>query len=271
VRRRSRGQNGLRIYPHDSGGANLPTHIDVFPDKEHFGRFLQPGDAPAAGVAQIAVVMGSCTAAALPFPRWRRTIIVREQGMIFLAAAREGRHRRDRHRGGAGGGRTLDLESPITSRRTTTTLIARRIVGNSTVARRRIWIWRSRSCQLRGRGNYGVINADIRKPYDVREVIARVVDDSNLDEFRTHGTTLVTGSRGSGAIWSASSRTTASPFGVRAEGRTSSSCARSANSARVPAEHHGLHGRQEIRVGRHFARREDGDRGVVRPKAEVRR
>jgi len=197
-------QNGLPcIYLVDSGGANLPTHVDVFPDKEHFGRiFYNQATLSAAGIAQIAVVMGSCTAGGAYVPAMcDESIIVREQGTIFLAGpplvkAATGEIVTAEELGGADvHTRISGVADHFAQNDYHALAIARRIVANlNTRKRADLDLAEPVEPRYAAEEIYGVINADIRKPYDVREVIARVVDDSSLDEFKArYGTTLVTG------------------------------------------------------------------------------
>ena len=197
-------QNGLPcIYLVDSGGANLPTHTDVFPDKEHFGRiFYNQATLSAAGIAQIAVVMGSCTAGGAYVPAMcDESIIVRGQGTIFLAGpplvkAATGEIVTAEELGGADvHTRISGVADHYAQNDHHALAIARRIVSNlNTRKTAALDLSEPVAPRYAAEEIYGVINADIRKPYDVREVIARIVDDSNLDEFKArYGTTLVTG------------------------------------------------------------------------------
>ena len=197
-------QNGLPcIYLVDSGGANLPNHTDVFPDKEHFGRiFYNQATLSAEGVAQIAVVMGSCTAGGAYVPAMcDESIIVREQGTIFLAGpplvkAATGEIVSAEELGGADvHTRVSGVADHFAQNDHHALAIARRIVGNLNI-RKHVTLDVADPVPPRHAADeiYGVINADIRKPYDVREVIARIVDGSELDEFKArYGATLVTG------------------------------------------------------------------------------
>jgi 3-methylcrotonyl-CoA carboxylase beta subunit len=191
------------IYLVDSGGANLPNQTEVFPDRDHFGRiFYNQATMSAAGIPQIAVVMGSCTAGGAYVPAMAdESIIVKEQGTIFLAGpplvkAATGEIVSAEELGGA------DVHTRISGVADHYALtdhhalaIARRIVANlnrRTAAS--LEVVEPREPLYPAEELYGVINADIRKPYDVREVIARIVDASELDEFKArYGTTLVTG------------------------------------------------------------------------------
>jgi 3-methylcrotonyl-CoA carboxylase beta subunit len=191
------------IYLVDSGGANLPNQDEVFPDRDHFGRiFYNQANLSAQGIPQIAVVMGSCTAGGAYVPAMSdESIIVRNQGTIFLggpplvkAATGEVVSPED-----LGGGdvhtRLSGVSDWLAQDDTHALALARRIVGNLN--------WRKpvqgvltepRDPAYDPRELWGVLPTDTRKPYDVREVIARIVDGSELDEWKArYGTTLVTG------------------------------------------------------------------------------
>jgi 3-methylcrotonyl-CoA carboxylase beta subunit len=189
------------LYLVDSGGANLPNQDEVFPDREHFGRiFYNQANLSAEGIAQIAVVMGSCTAGGAYVPAMSdESVIVRGQGTIFLggpplvkAATGEIVSAED-----LGGGdlhaRTSGVVDHLAESDAHALGIARRIVGGLNRSKpplaRAPLPPRFDPAEL-----YGIIPADRRKPFDVREVIARLVDDSVLDEFKaSYGTTIVTG------------------------------------------------------------------------------
>jgi 3-methylcrotonyl-CoA carboxylase beta subunit len=191
------------IYLVDSGGANLPNQDEVFPDRDHFGRiFFNQANMSAAGIAQIAVVMGSCTAGGAYVPAMSdEAIIVRNQGTIFLGGpplvkAATGEVVSAEDLGGA------DVHSRISGVTDHYALndahalaIARRIVGNlGPPHQARLQTSPPREPAYDPRELYSIVPADPRKPYDVREVIARIVDGSELDEFRQlYGTTLVCG------------------------------------------------------------------------------
>ena len=197
-------QNNLPcIYLVDSGGANLPNQDEVFPDRDHFGRiFYNQATMSAEGIPQIACVMGSCTAGGAYVPAMSdESIIVREQGTIFLGGpplvkAATGEIVTAEELGGADvHTRVSGVADHFAHDDHHALAIVRRIVGK---------LNRVKSVALDVAAPvdpiypadelYGVINADIRKPYDVREVIARVVDGSEFDEFKArYGTTLVTG------------------------------------------------------------------------------
>jgi 3-methylcrotonyl-CoA carboxylase beta subunit len=196
--------NGLPcIYLVDSGGANLPNQVDVFPDRDHFGRiFYNQATMSAEGIPQIAVVMGSCTAGGAYVPAMSdESIIVKEQGTIFLAGpplvkAATGEIVSAEELGGADvHTRVSGVADHLALNDHHALAIARRIVGNLNRPKRpELEVVPPVPPKYAAEEIYGVINADIRKPYDVREVIARVVDGSDLDEFKArYGTTLVTG------------------------------------------------------------------------------
>jgi 3-methylcrotonyl-CoA carboxylase beta subunit len=197
-------ENGLPcIYLVDSGGANLPNQTDVFPDRDHFGRiFYNQATLSAAGIPQIAVVMGSCTAGGAYVPAMcEESIIVREQGTIFLAGpplvkAATGETVTAEELGGADvHTRISGVADHFAQNDHHALAIARRIVGNLNASKQvELDVREPVEPRYPADELYGVINADIRKPYDVREVIARVVDGSDLDEFKArYGTTIVTG------------------------------------------------------------------------------
>ncbi|MFT3927285.1 MAG: carboxyl transferase domain-containing protein [Myxococcales bacterium] len=191
------------VYLVDSGGANLPNQDEVFPDKEHFGRiFFNQANMSAAGIAQIAVVMGSCTAGGAYVPAMAdESIIVRKQGTIFLggpplvkAATGEVVSAEDlggaevhTKQSGVADHYALDDADALT--------IARRIVGHLNTRKDvSLSLREPRAPLFDAEEILGLIPKDTRIPYDVREVIARVVDGSEFDEFKQrYGTTLVTG------------------------------------------------------------------------------
>jgi len=191
------------VYLVDSGGANLPRQDDVFPDRDHFGRiFYNQAVMSAAGIAQIAVVMGSCTAGGAYVPAMSdESIIVRDQGTIFLggpplvkAATGEEVSAED-----LGGGDVHTRLSGVVDHLAVSDAHALQIARDAVA---RLNHRKPDSLVLREplpprfdpAELNGIIPADTRKPYDVREVIARIVDDSAFDEFKARfGTTLVTG------------------------------------------------------------------------------
>jgi len=192
------------IYLVDSGGAFLPLQDEVFPDRDHFGRiFYNQANLSAQGIPQIACVMGSCTAGGAYVPAMSdETVIVRDQGTIFLGGpplvkAATGEVVSAEELGGA------DVHTRISG-------VADHFAENDLQALARVraiigqlnWqkppsplLLRAPAAPLHAPETlYGVIPADTRKPYDVREVIARIVDGSEFDEFKPrYGNTLVTG------------------------------------------------------------------------------
>ena len=197
-------QNNLPcVYLVDSGGANLPNQDEVFPDREHFGRiFYNQANMSAAGIPQIACVMGSCTAGGAYVPAMAdESIMVRNQATIFLGGpplvkAATGEDVTAEELGGAdvhtrlsgvADHYAMDDEHALA--------ITRRIVKNLNRKKAVGLDVKNPIPPLHAADElYGVIPADLRQPYDVREVIARVVDGSEFDEFKqNYGTTLITG------------------------------------------------------------------------------
>ena len=191
------------VYLVDSGGANLPNQVDVFPDRDHFGRiFYNQANMSAEGIPQIAVVMGSCTAGGAYVPAMAdESIIVKDQGTIFLGGpplvkAATGEIVSAEELGGADvHTRISGVADHFAQDDHHALAIARRIVGNLNRPKRiEMEIAEPVAPKYAAEEIYGVISADIKKPYDVREVIARIVDGSVFDEFKArYGTTLVTG------------------------------------------------------------------------------
>jgi 3-methylcrotonyl-CoA carboxylase beta subunit len=191
------------IYLVDSGGANLPTQDEVFPDREHFGRiFYNQANMSAAGIPQIAVVMGSCTAGGAYVPAMSdEAIIVKEQGTIFLGgpplvkAAIGEIVTAEELGGGDVHTRLSGVADHLAENDLHALALARRSVANLNWRKPQPLVLREpRAPRLDPAELLGVVPADTRKPYDVREVIARIVDDSEFDEFKArYGTTLVTG------------------------------------------------------------------------------
>jgi len=191
------------VYLVDSGGANLPNQDEVFPDRDHFGRiFYNQATMSAEGIAQIAVVMGSCTAGGAYVPAMSdESIIVRNQGTIFLggpplvkAATGEEVTAED-----LGGGdvhaRISGVVDHLANDDAHALSIARGIVATLPAPRApEVAVQAPKPPRHDPSQIYGLIPADTRHPVDVREIIARVVDDSALDEFKAlYGETLVTG------------------------------------------------------------------------------
>jgi len=191
------------IYLVDSGGANLPNQDDVFPDKEHFGRiFFNQATMSAQNIPQIAVVMGSCTAGGAYVPAMSdESIIVKEQGTIFLAGpplvkAATGEIVSAEDLGGADVHcRTSGVTDHYAQNDHHALELARTAVSNlNRVKPVDINIQAVEKPDHDASEIYGIIPKDSRQPYDVREVIARIVDGSNFDEFKAlYGTTLVCG------------------------------------------------------------------------------
>ncbi len=197
-------QNRLTcIYLVDSGGANLPTQDEVFPDREHFGRiFYNQANMSAQGIAQIAVVMGSCTAGGAYVPAMSdETIIVKNQGTIFLggpplvkAATGEVVSAED-----LGGGDVHTRLSGVADHLAQNDLhalsIARTAIANLNKKKPLAPALQAPVApKFAADELYGIIPTDTRKPFDVREIIARIVDGSEFHEFKPRfGTTLVTG------------------------------------------------------------------------------
>jgi 3-methylcrotonyl-CoA carboxylase beta subunit/propionyl-CoA carboxylase len=191
------------VYLVDSGGAFLPLQAEVFPDREHFGRiFFNQARMSAERIPQVAVVMGSCTAGGAYVPAMSdETIIVKGTGTIFLGGpplvkAATGEEVSAEELGGA------DVHTQISG-------VADYLAENDDHA---LTLCRSIVSRLNlpapahfdratpedpkydSKELYGIVNADLRRPYDVREIIARIVDASRMDEFRArYGPTLVTG------------------------------------------------------------------------------
>jgi 3-methylcrotonyl-CoA carboxylase beta subunit len=191
------------IYLVDSGGANLPSQAEVFPDRDHFGRiFYNQATMSAAGIPQIAVVMGSCTAGGAYVPAMAdEAIIVREQGTIFLGGpplvkAATGEVVSAEELGGADlHTRVSGVADHFAHDDDHALALARRTVGHLNQSKRPALELRpSREVKLDPQELYGIVPRDIRQPFEVREIIARLVDGSELDEFKARfGPTLVTG------------------------------------------------------------------------------
>jgi acetyl-CoA carboxylase carboxyltransferase component len=191
------------IYLVDSGGAFLPLQAEVFPDKDHFGRiFFNQARMSAEGIPQIAVVMGSCTAGGAYVPAMSdETVIVKGTGTIFLGGpplvkAATGEEVSAEELGGADVHTRLsgvadylaedDTHAIEITRSIVSTLNSRKIVPADVAA--------PEDPAYDPTEIYGIVNWDVRKPYDVREVVARLVDGSRFDEFKErYGATIVTG------------------------------------------------------------------------------
>ena len=191
------------VYLVDSGGANLPNQDEVFPDRDHFGRiFFNQAQMSAKGIPQIAVVMGSCTAGGAYVPAMSDvSIIVKEQGTIFLAgpplvkaATGEVVSAED-----LGGGdvhtRLSGVADYLAEDDTHALALARRAIGNLNRLKPETVAWQSPEDPAYDPDEiFGIVPASLSTPYDIREVIARIVDGSRFDEFKGRfGETLVTG------------------------------------------------------------------------------
>ena len=191
------------VYLVDSGGANLPNQDDVFPDRDHFGRiFFNQANMSAEGIPQIAVVMGSCTAGGAYVPAMSdETIIVKNQGTIFLggpplvkAATGEVVSAED-----LGGGDVHTRLSGVADHLADNDLhalaLARQVVGTLNWTKQiPVKTQPAQPPKYPAEELLSVIPTDTRKPFDVREIIARIVDNSDFDEFKArYGTTLVCG------------------------------------------------------------------------------
>jgi 3-methylcrotonyl-CoA carboxylase beta subunit len=250
------------VYLVDSGGANLPNQDEVFPDREHFGRiFFNQARMSAKGIPQIAVVMGSCTAGGAYVPAMSdESIIVRDQGTIFLAGpplvkAATGEVVSAEDLGGGDVHTRLSgvadhladnddhaLELARQSCRQSQPAPARHMA----VRRREAPLYPPTSCHA------GIVPADTRQPYDVREVIARIVDGSRVRRvqgaLRHHAGLRLRPCDGHAGRhrrqqWRA-------VFRKRAEGRAFHRAVLPAQDpADVPAEHHRLHGRAKYEAG----------------------
>ena len=202
------------IYLVDSGGANLPHQAEVFPDREHFGRiFFNQANMSARAIPQIACVMGSCTAGGAYVPAMSdETVIVRNQGTIFLAGpplvkAATGEEISAEDLGGGDlHGRKSGVVDHVAENDEHALTIVRDIVSHLNVAPAQAgaglkgsatapaFAGATRPPKYNAEDLYGIIPEDVRAPYDVREVIARLVDGSEFHEFKAHyGSTLVTG------------------------------------------------------------------------------
>ncbi len=190
------------VYLVDSGGANLPNQDEVFPDRDHFGRiFFNQANMSAKGIAQIAVVMGSCTAGGAYVPAMSdETIIVKEQGTIFLAGpplvkAATGEVVSAEDLGGGDVHTRLSGVADHLARDDAHALaLARRAVSDLGGAPRGGQRLASEPPIYDPDELLGVVPGDLRTPYDIREVIARLVDGSRFDEFKArYATTLITG------------------------------------------------------------------------------
>ena len=272
------------IYLVDSGGAFLPRQDDVFPDREHFGRiFRNQATMSARGIAQIAAVLGSCTAGGAYVPAMSdEAVIVRNQGTIFLGgpplvkAATGEVVTAEELGGGDLHSRVSGVTDHLAEDDTDALRIVRSIVATLGPRAPRPWeVSPTEEPAVDPAELYGVVPADLRTPYDVREVITRIVDGSRFAEFKAaYGPTLVTGfaqhPRPPGRDHRQQRHLVQR---VRPQGCPLHRAVRPAEDpADLPAEHHRVHGRPAVRGGRHRqARGQDGDRGVLRPGAQADR
>jgi 3-methylcrotonyl-CoA carboxylase beta subunit len=192
------------VYLVDSGGAYLPMQDEVFPDRDHFGAiFNNQANLSSQGIAQIACVMGSCTAGGAYIPAMSdEAIIVRNQGTIFLGGpplvkAATGEDISAEELGGADvHTRISGVADYLAEDDAHALALVRRVVANLNVPARCLdrLVLTPEEPLYDPQELYGIVPTDVRRPYDVREVIARMVDGSRLDEFkRNYGATLVTG------------------------------------------------------------------------------
>jgi 3-methylcrotonyl-CoA carboxylase beta subunit len=191
------------IYLVDSGGANLPNQDEVFPDRDHFGRiFYNQANMSALGLAQIAVVMGSCTAGGAYVPAMSdETIIVKDQGTIFLGgpplvkAATGEVVSAEELGGGDVHTRLSGVADHLAQNDMHALALARQAVRRLNRSKTpNIALHPAQAPLMQAQELYGVIPTDARKPFDVRDIIARIVDGSEFDEFKARfGTTLVCG------------------------------------------------------------------------------
>ena len=191
------------VYLVDSGGAFLPKQDEVFPDRDHFGRiFYNQANLSAQGIPQIAVVMGSCTAGGAYVPAMSdETIIVKNQGTIFLGrpplvkAATGEVVTAEELGGGDVHTRVSGVADHLAENDAHALYIARRIVANlNRVKPVSLALGGGEEPLYDPEDIYGILPTDTRKPYDVREIVARIVDGSRFDEFKArYGSTLVTG------------------------------------------------------------------------------
>jgi len=190
------------IYLVDSGGAHLPSQDEVFPDRDHFGRiFFNQANMSALGIAQVAVVMGSCTAGGAYVPAMSdETIIVKNQGTIFLAgpplvkAATGEIVTAEELGGGDVHTKISGVADHLADDDAHALQIARRAIGHLNIVKAATLDMREpRAPALDPAELYGLIPVNPRAQFDVREIIARIVDGSEFDEFKArYGATLVT-------------------------------------------------------------------------------
>jgi len=190
------------VYLVDSGGANLPHQADVFPDRDHFGRiFFNQAQMSSKGIAQIACVMGSCTAGGAYVPAMSdESVIVRNQGTIFLGgpplvkAATGEEISAEELGGGDLHARKSGVVDHLAENDEHALTIVRDIVNTLPASETVIDTREPRPPLFDAEELYGIIPEDVRAPYDVHEIIARIVDGSEFHEFKPlYGSTLVCG------------------------------------------------------------------------------
>ncbi len=242
------------VYLVDSGGANLPHQTEVFPDREHFGRiFYNQANLSALGIPQIAVVMGSCTAGGAYVPAMSdETIIVRKQGTIFLAGpplvkAATGEVVSAEDLGGADvHARRSGVADHYAIDDAHALAICRRILANLNSRKEVDAVLAEPREPLHAPSELeAIVPTDLKKQYDPREIIARLVDGSEFDEFKAlYGQTLLTGFAQAQRHSGRHPRQCRHPvFRKRAEGRAfHRAVLPKTHSAPLPAEHLGLHG-----------------------------
>ena len=268
------------VYLVESGGAFLPAQDEVFPDRDHFGRiFFNQANLSAAGIAQVAVVHGNCTAGGAYMPAMSdQNVIVRNQGQVFLGGpplvkAATGEEIDAESLGGADVHcRESGVCDHYAENDAHALAIARQIVGRLKPAPDTRPTARAARAAYDPDEIYGLVPTSLRKPWDVRELIARIVDGSQFEEFKQlYGSTLVCGFadlRGypvgiianNGILFSESALKGAHFIELCAASRFR--C--------VPAEHHGLHGRAQSRGrGHRQGWRQDGHGRGLRQRAQV--
>jgi 3-methylcrotonyl-CoA carboxylase beta subunit len=190
------------IYLVDSGGANLPNQDEVFPDRDHFGRiFYNQARMSAKGIPQIAVVMGSCTAGGAYVPAMSdQTIIVKDQGTIFLAGpplvkqATGEEVDAETLGGGDTHTRLSGVADMLAENDDHALALARQIIANLGPHQKTEGDQLALPPRYDSEDLTAIVPGDTKTPFDIREIIARIVDDSDFDEFKPrYGTTLITG------------------------------------------------------------------------------
>ena len=272
------------IYLVDSGGAFLPLQAEVFPDRDHFGRiFYNQARMSALGIPQVAVVLGSCTAGGAYVPAMSdEVVIVRQQGTIFLGGpplvrAATGEDVDAETLGGADvHTRVSGVADHYAQDDEDALAITRDIVENFVTPKQLPFdVQAPEPPCYDPREIYGIVPADIRRPYDVREVIARIVDGSRFHEFKAnYGETLVCGFA---RVWGYPVGIVASNGVLFSESALKGAhfiqlCSQRRVPSRLPPEHHRIHGRQPVR-GRGYCqgRRKDGHGRHECGRAQVHR